>query len=225
MNDRVGIILQARMGSTRLPGKVLMPFRHTTLLGWILERLRDLPWPVVVATSNLPRDDDIEQYCRGMDASCFRGSEGDVLDRYFRCAQNHGFDHVIRLTGDNPFPDIEMLRILVETHLENGADYTHSFGQLPVGTGAEIFSFVALERSWKEGTAEHHREHVNEYVLDFPSNFHTASIEIPAARRAPDLQLTIDSGEDYLRVLSYLNGLADVHVTTEELIRRCSSSV
>ncbi len=225
MTDCVGIILQARMGSSRFPGKVLKPFGHTTLLGLILERLEMVPWPTVVATSDLPRDDAIAQYCRKVGVECFRGSELDVLDRYYRCALSYRFSQVVRLTADNPFPDIEILRLLVDTHLLSNADYTHSFGQLPVGTGAEIFSFKALRRCWEEGKDKHHREHVNEYILEHPTEFQSAQISVSEGKRAPDMQFTIDTPEDYGRVCGYLKGLEDAHVTTEELIRRCSSYV
>lgn len=221
MAEDIGIILQARMGSSRLPGKVLKPFGHTTLLGWILERLGELPWPVVVATSDLPGDDEIERYCHDTGATCFRGSEQDVLDRYFQCARSYRFGHVVRLTGDNPFPDIGMLRLLAETHLSSKADYTHSFGEMPVGTGAEVFSFKALQRCWEEGWAEHHREHVNEYILDHPSEFRISRVSIPTGKLAPGLRLTIDTEEDYKRVLGCLKDQNDVQISTEALIRRC----
>ncbi len=221
----IGIVMQARMGSSRLPGKVLMPLCDTTLLGWIVRRVGNLPWPVVVATSDKAQDDAIARQCEQMGVRCFRGSEQDVLDRYYRCALACGFAHVIRLTGDNPCPDTEALEQLVALHLESKADYTHSFGELPVGMGAEIFRFETLETSWREGQAPHHREHVNEFVLERPSRFRTVRLDIPPGKHAPDLRFTIDSREDYLRIAGYLSGVTDIHIGTEALIQRCSSFV
>lgn len=221
---QTGIILQARMGSTRLPGKVLMPLGGTTILGWIVQRLAVLPWPVIVATSDMPRDDVIADTCARMATECFRGSEQDVLDRYYHCARAYGFAHVIRLTGDNPFPDAEALRQLVALHHAENADYTHSFGKLPVGVGGEIISFQALELSWQEGRAAHHREHVNEYILENPRRFRIEQLDVASSKQAPQLSLTIDTPADYQRIASCL-GPADVNISTEELIRKCSYSV
>lgn len=224
VKESVGIVLQARMGSTRLPGKVLMPLGNTTLLGWIVQRLRDLPWPLVIATSDQVQDDAIARQCEQMDVRCFRGSEQDVLDRYYRCAVAYGFSHVIRLTGDNPCPDTEALQQLVTLHLASAADYTHSYGELPVGVGAEIFKFEALQDSWREGSATHHREHVNEFIIEQPSRFRIMQLEVVPTKHAPNLRLTIDTQEDYRRVAGCLSGI-EVHISTEALIKRCSSFV
>ena len=113
-----GVIIQARMGSARLPGKVLRQIGSLPLLGHVVGRLalskHDIH--VVVATSLLPQDDAIAAYCADIKVNCFRGSELDVLDRYYQCAKCHGFDHIIRLTADNPFTDIEDLDRLIEFH-------------------------------------------------------------------------------------------------------------
>lgn len=224
MDKHVGIILQARMGSSRLPGKVLKPFFHTTLLGWILERLADLPWPVVTATGADGRDDPIGRFCLDKGSLCFRGDEGDVLDRYYRCAKTHEFAHVVRLTADNPFPDTSILRTLVDLHIAKAADYSHAFGELPIGVGAEIFSMEALERSWREGREAHHREHVNEYILEHPQTFRIETLQIPAELRRPALALTIDTPADYERILGSFDTPPGIHIGTKELIEQCSSS-
>jgi spore coat polysaccharide biosynthesis protein SpsF len=223
VKNRIGMVLQARMGSVRLPGKVLMPLGGTTLLGWIVQRLKNLPWPLVIASSDQEQDDAIARYCEQMDVRCFRGSEQDVLDRYYQCAAAYGFSDVIRLTGDNPCPDTEALQQLVALHLASAADYTHSFGELPVGVGAEIFKFEALQDSWREGRAAHHREHVNEFIIEHPSRFRTKKLEVSPAKHAPKLRLTIDTQEDYRRIAACLDDGVDMHISTEALIKRCSS--
>jgi spore coat polysaccharide biosynthesis protein SpsF len=142
----VGIIIQARMGSTRLPGKVLRPIAGRPLLDHILERLQSLRQQVsvVIATSMLKADDAVETFCKNRDVACYRGSEQDVLARYLDCATHYAFDAVVRLTGDNPFTDIAELERLIALHLCDKNDYTHSFGALPIGVGAEIFSYTAI---------------------------------------------------------------------------------
>jgi len=222
---QIGILLQARMGSTRLPGKVLMPLGCTTLLGWIVQRLQDLPWPLVIATTDQTQDDAIVRECEQMGMRYFRGSGQDVLDRFYRCAVTCGFSHVIRLTGDNPCPDAEALLQLVELHLASAADYTHSFGDLPVGVGAEIFTFEALRDSWREGRTPNHREHVNEFIIEHPSRFRIRKLEVARGKHAPSLGLSIDTLEDYRRIAGCLSGGVDVRIGTEALIKRCSSFV
>jgi spore coat polysaccharide biosynthesis protein SpsF len=219
---KVGIILQARMGSTRLPGKVLLPFVDTNLLGWILHKLSDLPWPVVVATSNLDQDTEIADYCAKEGVSCFRGSEKDVLDRYYQCAIKYDFNHVIRLTADNPFPDTDELSELVKLHIGGAYDYSHNIGMLPVGVGAEILSLQALSISWREGLETQHREHVNEFILEQPERFSIGYLDPPLNKKCPKLSLTIDTESDYQRIHALVTGLASFTITTEKLIKQCS---
>ena len=152
----VGVILQARMGSTRLPSKVLKPIAGKALLDHVLGRLSRLAChaKVVVATSDKPLDDTIVQHCLKRNVALFRGSETDVLDRHFQCARENRFEHVVRLTADNPLTDIEELQRLIVQHTTQHKDYTHSFETMPLGVGAEIFTFSALERSMREGRTQ-----------------------------------------------------------------------
>lgn len=223
---RVGVIVQARMGSTRLPGKVLKPVAGKALLDHVLGRLSLLEYPVkvVVATSDLPQDDAIALHCRSRDVAVFRGSESDVLDRYYKCASEHRFAHIVRLTADNPFTDMEELQRLIEQHLNQNKDYTHSFGSMPLGVGAEIFTFAALEKSAREGHAPNHREHVNEYIQENPDVFRIGVLEVTAAKRCPDLRLTVDTEEDYQRACAIAGHAPGRWVGTEEAIQLCLHS-
>ncbi len=223
----VGVIIQARMGSTRLYGKVLKMVSGKTLLDHVLGRLDLLQFPVkvVVATTNQPQDDSIAQYCLIKGLAVFRGSETDVLNRYFECASEYNFEHVVRLTADNPFTDIEELQHLIQQHLTQGNDYTHSFGCMPLGVGAEIFTFAALDRSVKESHAPNHREHVNEYILQNPSLFSVGRLEVPMTKQRPDLRLTVDSEDDYQRACTIAGHAPDRWIGTEEAIQLCLHSV
>lgn len=200
-HHRVGIIIQARMGATRLPGKILMTIGRKILLEHILYRLTKLRYSAmtVIATSDTPGDDVVESFCDSHSVACFRGSENNVLDRYYQCAIQYGFRHIVRLTGDNPFPDMEELDNLIDLHLSAGTDYANSFASLPIGVGAEIFTFAALERSWREGNAPHHIEHVNEYMLEHPEIFRATSLNVSPDKNRPDIRLTVDTAEDYAR--------------------------
>ena len=213
------------MGSTRLPGKVLKPIGKSPLLGHVTGRLDMLISPVtaIVATSTLPADNAIADWCKQNAVSCFRGSEQDVLDRYLQCAKQHAATHVVRLTADNPFTDMEELDRLIRLHIGGGYDYSHSFGQMPLGVGAEIMTMAALERSWREGTAPNHREHVNEYIQENPGLFRIGTLTIPPHKIAPALRLTVDTQEDYERACTLVDHMIG-WLTTKEAIRRCSPS-
>lgn len=219
----VGIIIQARMGSTRLPGKVLKPIAGKKLLDHVLGRLSLLKFPVkvVVATTDQSQDDAVVRHCISCGQSVFRGSETDVLDRYYQCARENRFEHVVRLTADNPFTDIEELQRLIEQHLLQHNDYTHSFGSMPLGVGAEIFTFAALERSAREGHAPNHREHVNEYIQEHPDVFRIGVLEVNAAKCRSDLRLTVDTPEDYERACRLAELAAPGWLTTEGAIAAC----
>jgi spore coat polysaccharide biosynthesis protein SpsF len=218
---RIGIIIQARMGSTRLPGKILLMIGRKVLLEHILDRLSKLRYPAmtVIATSNSPQDDVVERFCDSHGVACFRGSEDNVLDRYYQCASKFGFRHIVRLTGDNPFPDMEELDNLIELHLRAGADYSTSQASLPLGVGAEIFTFEALERSWREGWAPHHLEHVNEYLLEHPEIFKSASLGVSPGKNRPDVRLTLDTEDDYQRSCYIVERLDGEYVSTLQAIQ------
>lgn len=220
----IGVIVQARMGSTRLPGKVLREIDGRPLLAHVMERLGLLRHKVltVVATSTEARDDAIAAWCQSHEVTCFRGSEDDVLDRYWRCTEHFGFEHVVRLTADNPFTDIAELDRLLAFHLSGGYDYSHSFGQMPLGVGAEVFSREALAKSHAMGDQPHHREHVNEYITDVPEAFRIGCLVVPAAKVAPSLRLTVDTLEDWQLACRLAAASRGRPLETEEAIRLCS---
>lgn len=211
------------MGSNRLPGKVLMKIHSRSLLEHIFFRLEHLEHQcgIIVATSIAPGDNMIESFCKDTMINYFRGSENDVLERYFLCAKQHRFTHIVRLTGDNPFVDIRELDNLIELHLASKADYSHSFDVLPVGSGAEIFTFPALKRSFHEGTKDNHREHVNEYIQENPELFNISVLSVTENVKRPDIRLTVDTEEDYRRACFIAERSGQDFVTTEKAIELC----
>jgi spore coat polysaccharide biosynthesis protein SpsF len=212
------------MGSTRLPGKVLLPIGTRPLLGHVIGRLNMLKHPhtAVVATSILPADDAIAAWCEKEGVACFRGSEQDVLTRYASAARQFDLDPVIRLTADNPFTDMEELDRLIDLHLAQGNDFSQSFAALPIGVGAEIFSAAALSQSAREGHAPHHREHVDEYMIENPQLFRSGALAVEGAKNRPDIRLTVDTEEDYRRACFIAEHAKGIWATTEEAIALCS---
>jgi spore coat polysaccharide biosynthesis protein SpsF len=212
------------MRSTRLPGKILEPIAGKPLLDHIVGRLTGLRQSatVTIATSDEQADDAVEAYCEARAVDCFRGSETDVLARFYECARARELDHVVRLTGDNPFTDIIELDRLVELHLSETSDFSSSFEELPIGVGAEIFAFSALERSFRDGKEPHHREHVDEYILENRAVFRTSRLNAPENKRYPHLRLTVDTAEDLRRARYVAERAVGRWITTEEAVVLCS---
>ena len=223
----LGVIIQARMGSTRLPGKVLKPIHNRTLLEHVLFRLSHLRHDVfvVVATTDSPKDDVLESFCMKNKVQYFRGSESNVLERYYLCAKKNNFSQIIRLTADNPFTDINALDQLIGLHLESKADFSHSFRSLPIGVGAEIFSLEALEASYREGKEFHHLEHVDEFLLENPARFKTTELQVVGERNKPEIRLTVDTEEDYQKACFIARHAINELIAIEEAIYLCSQFV
>ncbi len=199
------------MGSTRLPGKVMADLHGRAMIDHSLARLKhcQMADDVIVATSDQERDTPLAMHVEATGFAVFRGSETDVLDRYYQCAKALELDHVVRATGDNPFVDPQEGDRLIEMHLSEGLDYTSSMpeagGRLPVGVGMEIMTFGALEKSWREGHQENHREHVNEYILERPDVFRLGELPIPTEKKATGLSLTVDTPEEFARAEALLS--------------------
>ena len=202
MKMRVGIILQARMESTRLPGKVLKQIEGKPMLWHIVERLKKVKQSdeLVIATSTNTEDRAVVELAESCSIRCFAGSEKDVLDRFYQASKEFRFEQIVRATGDNPLVDPEEADRLISIQLKTAADYSSNKSEvnsgLPVGIGVEVFSFPALERSWVEGKNEDHREHVDEYILQNRDSFNIQVLPAPEGKRAPHLRLTVDTMED-----------------------------
>lgn len=219
----IGVIVQARIGSSRLPGKILKKIGNKTLLEHIIFRLEKLKSSInlIIATSDLEKDDVVEDFCKSNNIGCFRGSELNVLERYYLCAKKNNFSHVVRLTGDNPFIDVEELDNLIDLHIKNKSDYSRSFSSLPKGVGSEIFTFEALELSYKLGDKENHLEHVNEYIEENESMFKIFELNVSKEKNRPDISLTVDTQEDYNKACYIVENSKNDYITTQEAIRLC----
>lgn len=202
-------VLQARMSSTRLPGKVLLPILGKPMLALQLERIR-LAHRVdglTVATSSQATDDGIESLCRTMGVDCYRGSLNDVLDRFYQAARRHRAAHVMRLTGDCPLTDPELLDALVELHLREGSDYSSNVHDrtYPDGLDVEIFTFAALEQAWSTARTPFEREHVTPWMYCTGPDLKRCALKDSQDRSA--LRWTVDYPEDYAFVTRVFEAL------------------
>jgi len=175
----LAVFIQARMGSTRLPGKILRKLGGQETLAHVVDRARAADvGEVFVLTTMGPEDLPVVAWCasRGVRVSC--GSSGDVLDRFWQCARHIEADHVLRVTADCPLLDPEVVRLVVERHLGTGADYTSNtlVETYPDGLDCEAFTRAALERSWNEGRLPSEREHVTPYLKKHPELFRLESV-------------------------------------------------
>lgn len=217
----VGIIIQARMGSTRLPGKILKDFEGKTLLGHIIYRLEQKIMSgteIVIATSTLAADDLVQKFCEVEGVKCFRGDEQNVLSRYYECARQNHYEHIVRMTGDNPFPDIEELNRLITYHLDNNMDFSENFSVLPLGVGMEIFSYEALKDSLMNASLPKHFEHADEYILDHKQEYRFGTLGTIEEKNSPSVRLTVDTQRDYERACYILKNAGTEYVTTETAI-------
>jgi spore coat polysaccharide biosynthesis protein SpsF len=168
-------ILQARVSSTRLPGKVLLPLLGRPMLSRQIERLLQSNSidRLVVATSDEPADEVLERLCAEMGVACYRGSINDVLDRFYRAALPLNPEHVVRITGDCPLIDPDLIDQMVAFYLEAQYDYVSNCVQptLPDGLDAEVFRFTSLCRAWREARLLSEREHVTPFIYGRPELF------------------------------------------------------
>lgn len=208
---KVGIVTQARMGSSRLPGKVLKKIGHKPLLQYHIERLSLSRYSdnLFVATSDLPQDDAISNWCQVNRIKRFRGSHLDVLDRYYQCALEHELDIIARVTSDCPLIDPYLLDACIEAFLDQRANYlgntTHPSASFkyPHGSDVEVFTFSSLESACKNAITTPEREHVTPYIQ---KNFLVTPFEAPEDYSS--YNYSVDTLEDFNFINTIIERLA-----------------
>jgi spore coat polysaccharide biosynthesis protein SpsF len=200
-------IVQARMGSSRLPGKVLRELGGRTVLSWVVRAARDSEAieQVVVATTNDGADAAIVQECTTEGVPCVRGPSDDVLARFLLALEHHPADTVVRLTADCPLLDPAVIRMAVNAHEGGDVEYVSTLHprSLPRGLDVEVVAADALRRADARATGAH-RAHVTSFVATHPESFRVANLSF--APPADDLRVTIDTDDD-ARLLDAVVGL------------------
>jgi len=193
------VIIQDRMGSTRLPGKALLPLGGKPAIQHVIERAKLIPGTsqVIIATSISPIDDPLAQFCDSIDVPVFRGSENDVLDRYYKTAILYKADVIMRITGDCPLIDPVESGKVIEKFFETGVDYVSNTNppMLPDGLDTEIFSIATLNKAWENAKKKSEREHVTLYIYSSPSEFKIGSVLYQ--EDLSRYRFTLDEADDY----------------------------
>lgn len=191
-------IVQARMASERLTGKVLMKISGKPVLQLVVERTlqASLIDDIVVATSVNPEDDVIEEFCDEMDYRCFRGDEEDVLDRFHQVALHFEPSAVVRITSDCPLIDPVVIDEVVVVFLESECDYASNTltRTYPRGLDTEVFTYETLQRAWGEAKLPSEREHVTPYIWKNPTKFRLQNVKDEEDNS--NIRLTVDEEED-----------------------------
>lgn len=204
--SQLGIILQARTGSTRMPEKVICPFfNEKSILDLLIEKVQKLSIPAVLATTVNPSDDRICKLADRHDFPVFRGSENDVLDRFIQGAREHKFDKIIRVCADNPFLDLAGMKSLISAFEKSDADYL-SFqlaGNKPsilthFGFWTEAVRLDALEKAQQLTNEKLYHEHVTNFIYGNPEIFNVQFIQAdPLVFSRTDIRMTLDTPEDF----------------------------
>jgi spore coat polysaccharide biosynthesis protein SpsF len=179
---------------------VLKDIDGKSVLWHVVDRLRraKLLDQVIIATTTDPKDEAIQTFCRHENIDFFRGSEEDVLDRYYRAANHFKIDQIVRITSDCPLIDPEIVDQVIQKHLASKADYSSNTLErtFPRGLDTEICTYQALTRASKEVKDRAEREHVTLYFYRHPELFQLASVEAEGIFRRPDIRICVDTLED-----------------------------
>lgn len=217
MND-IKLILQARMGSTRLPGKVFMELLGKPLLFWQIESLKKLNFPVIVATSDRRKDDCIEELALQQGVFCVRGSEENVFERFQRVAEYYPAKSYVRTTGDCPLISPVVISKVINLHLQSSADYTSNtiVRSFPDGLDVEVFTDQAFANLKKMELTDYQKEHVTPGFYENPNHFKL--INLLEERNLGHWRWTIDVPSDFTWLKSMLNSMGATEIPEYEQI-------
>ncbi|GAA0318739.1 hypothetical protein GCM10008967_06640 [Bacillus carboniphilus] len=208
---KVAAIIQARMGSTRLSGKVMKDILGKTVLSHVIERVRQSNFieEIIIATTVHERDSVIEKEAISSGAKVYRGSEDDVLSRYYLAAKENNIDIIVRITSDCPVIDPHVIDEIVDIFIKGNHDIVTNAGSdlskrtYPRGLDTEVFSFEVLENAFTNGREEYHREHVTPYIYEHSHKIHYFKNDVNYSK----YRWTLDTEEDFKLINEIYNRL------------------
>ena len=217
----IGCIIQARMGSSRLPGKVMKKVdEHDTVLDYVINQIKFSKKidKVIVATTDLVEDDIICEHLMSQEIKFYRGSSEDVLDRYYNCAKKFSIDTIVRITADNPLIDPDIIDLVIDEYTIHDCDFaTNTLPRtFPYGTETEVFSFESLENAWKKAKKPSEREHVTPFIRNSENEF-----KIINKKNQDDfshIRYTIDHKEDLELVRAIVQNISARPILTQNIV-------
>ncbi len=218
----IGCIIQARIGSTRLPGKVMQKIDNdNTVLDYVINQVKFSKKieKIIVATTDLTEDDVICEYLALQKIEFFRGSSEDVLDRYYQCAKKFAIDNIVRITADNPLIDPNIVDLIIDEYKNNKCDFaTNTLHRtFPYGTEVEVFSFKSLEKAWENAKKPSEREHVTSFIRDPQNGFILINTEYK--EDFSHVRYTVDRIEDLKLVKEIVKNIPTRPILIQDVIK------
>tara|TARA_Y100001970_G_scaffold292838_1_gene436086 strand:- start:2647 stop:3393 length:747 start_codon:yes stop_codon:yes gene_type:complete len=225
MKKKVGAIIEARMSSSRLYGKVLMKVNRKPLLLHLIDRIKKAKKidKIIVATTTNPNDQKIVQFCKKNRIKFFRGSEDNVMERVMKAGKYFNIDIVVGITGDCPLLDHNLISLCLNTYLNNKADYVSNANlrSYPDGMDVQVYSINSLKKSYRMTNSKEDREHVTLHIRKNPKIFNIINIVAPNSLFYPKLGLTLDYYRDYIlikKIIEHFNKIKNTYFTCEDII-------
>ena len=195
----IGCIIQARMGSSRLPGKIMKKINgNTPMLKFQLDQLefsKNID-QIIIATTTLEPDNLIVDFCKKNNLECFRGESKDVLDRYYRCAKKFKLSIIVRITSDNPLIDPTIVDHVISRFIDSDYDYMSTeVKKSPLGFAVEVFTFKSIKKAWEEAKLPSEHEHVTPYFYNNPDKFKIESVS--QEKDLSHIRCTVDTEYDF----------------------------
>ena len=222
---KIDCIIQARMGSTRLPGKVMMKVDKTnTILSCLISQLKNSKKidKIIIATTNLQEDDIIVNHAKILKTNLFRGNAVDVLDRYYQCAKKFSSKIIVRITADNPLIDPNIVDDIIKQFVKNSSDYITNANPrtYPYGTEVEVFSFQALEKASNNAKKPSEREHVTPYFHNNKNKFKISAMKY--SENISHLRWTVDRENDLKFVRKIVSRIKKRPILMTDIIKLIS---
>lgn len=232
---RIAATIEARMTSSRLPGKILMKYQGKTMLEHMVDRVKrsDILDDIIIATTINDTDDVVVAEAKKLGVKFYRGSEENVMSRVLEAAQRHNVDTIVELTGDCPLLDPALIDIAVKKYLSSGVDYISNLEiedyekgrSHPLGFAVQVFSTKILADAFSRTNDPLDFEHVSRPLYQTPERYSVKYLSTPEAQRGPNMSVTLDTPEDYEVICAVLEALSpqDAEFTIEDVVSYLST--
>ncbi len=218
-------IVQARMGSKRLPKKMLRKLDKHTLFEWVVKRCKKASMldKVILATSTLGRDDELIMKAKALDIEFYRGSEENLIERFIQASEANEGEIIVRICADNTFIDPQCIDVLIKDYLAGNYDYACNHqsrlgSNYPDGFGAEILSYKLLKEISTKKLNNEQKEHVTKYIWDNYKNYKILTVKAPEKIKYPNLKFDIDTQKDFEKIKALIKQGVKIDSTAEEII-------